>query len=292
MPKTKAKPDGSALVVEQFSTAQPKTGLMIQQLYVPVTWAYERLFEKNPKKHDIGKLCQSITRNGFRDPPAFDINLKSAVKGEQGAIAYGNGRVEALYLMERDSYKALQGLSSGEAPGVATVELVLCPDGRYRPDGKGERVPVPFIKGLAVGSDGEWLMPVVFGCDAVSRAQAEAFVVDHNNLTMAGGEFTALDMSRMYEMESYLELLEGLRMEDELPESVDADDLALMMEALAGAFDEGGGDDGDGEDSAPADDAAYQNRYGILIECEDAGEQERVYNEVQGYGYKCKVLTV
>jgi hypothetical protein len=62
-------------------------------------------------------------------------------------------------------------------------------------------------------------------------------VIDHNNLTMAGGEFTALDMSRMYNMEDYLKLLEGLRVEDDLPETVDADDLALLFEAMAGAFD-------------------------------------------------------
>jgi hypothetical protein len=34
-----------------------------------------------------------------------------------------------------------------------------------------------------------------------------------------------------------LKLLEGLRVEDDLPETVDADDLALLFEAMAGAFD-------------------------------------------------------
>lgn len=224
-------PSPLSTLIEDFEAAQPTTGLMIQQLYVPVSFAYERLFGKNPKKHDISKLCQSIMRNGFRDPPAFDINLKSS-NGEKGAIAYGNGRVEALHLMERDGYKALMGVTSEEAPGVATVELVLCEDGKYRPEGDGERVKVPFIKGLAVGPDGEWLMPVVFGGDAESRAQAEAFVIDHNNLTMAGGDFTAVDMARMYERESYLELLEGLRMEDEMPETVDEYDFSGMMESF------------------------------------------------------------
>jgi hypothetical protein len=42
----------------------------------------------------------------------------------------------------------------------------------------------------------------------------------------------------MYNMEDYLKLLEGLRVEDDLPETVDADDLALLFEAMAGAFDE------------------------------------------------------
>jgi hypothetical protein len=229
---------------------------MLQQVYVPVSWAYARLFSKNPKKHDIGAICQSIIRNGFRDPPAFDINLKSNVAGEEGAIAYGNGRIEALYYLEKDGFNSLTGLRPDEAPGLTEVELVLGADGIYRPGGKGEAVRVPFIQGLAIGEAGEWLMPVVFGADAQSRAQAEAFVIDHNNLTMAGGEFTALDMSRMYNMEDYLKLLEGLRVEDDLPETVDADDLALLFEAMAGAFD-GAGDDGgeDGEDGSGADDA-------------------------------------
>jgi hypothetical protein len=39
--------------------------------------------------------------------------------------------------------------------------------------------------------DGCWAGPVVFGNDLASRAVAEAFAIDHNNLTLAGGDFTA-----------------------------------------------------------------------------------------------------
>jgi hypothetical protein len=63
----------------------------------------------------------------------------------------------------------------------------------------------------------------------------------------------------MYNMEDYLKLLEGLRVEDDLPETVDADDLALLFEAMAGAFDEldlnGGGGDGEIEPDEIDDDA-------------------------------------
>ena len=46
--------------------------------------------------------------------------------------------------------------------------------------------------------DGKWYIPVLFGVDAESRAAAVAYALDHNNLTMSGGDFTHLDMGKMY----------------------------------------------------------------------------------------------
>lgn len=35
----------------------------------------------------------------------------------------------------------------------------------------------------------------------------------------------------------------------------------------------------------------YQSQYGVIVMCENEDEQERVYNELNGQGYNCKVVT-
>ena len=52
---------------------------------------------------------------------------------------------------------------------------------------------------------------------------------------------------------------------------------------------------GDGTDADPPIDAGshfkYQSQYGVIVMCKDEGEQERVYNDLLGQGYECKVVT-
>jgi len=79
---------------------------------------------------------------------------------ENIGIAEGNGRTEALGLMKE------RGL---EAPRGIVVE------------------------------DGEWLVPTLIGMDAVSEAEAKAYAVDHNNLTLGGGSFLAQDVLRLWD---------------------------------------------------------------------------------------------
>lgn len=35
-----------------------------------------------------------------------------------------------------------------------------------------------------------------------------------------------------------------------------------------------------------------ENKYGIIVECDSAGAQESIFNDLQGMGYKCKILVV
>jgi hypothetical protein len=141
------------------------------------------LWSENPKKHDFGSIIQSIVQNGFRDPPAWDAQLKSVVAG--------NGRIEALRIMEKQEY---------DAP-----------------------------RGILIHEDGGWCVPVLFGIDAASENDARRYAVDHNNLTMMGGDFTLYDIANLWEKRGYLDILNSLAESDgELPITVDYDDLRML----------------------------------------------------------------
>jgi hypothetical protein len=68
------------------------------------------------------------------------------LNGGRGGIVEGNGRAEVLRAMRE----------AGEDPP----------------------------RGIGVDSEGRWAVPVLFGVDARSRQEAEAYGVDHNALTL------------------------------------------------------------------------------------------------------------
>jgi len=155
-----------------------------------------RRWDRNAKRHDLGALAESITRHGFRDPPAYD----PALNGGEGGIVEGNGRGDALSAMQAQGQSAPRGV---------------------------------------VVEGGAWLVPVLFGVDAPSQAAAEAYGIAHNNLTMAGGDFTDLDMAGMWEPEGYAALLRSLAEQGEIPVSIDATALDALLAGLAGTGEPG-----------------------------------------------------
>lgn len=154
----------------------------------------ELLFKQNPKKHDLAAIAISIKENGFVDPAKWDNNLNNG----KGGLVFGNGR----------TYSSVQVLE----------QMFLT------------KQPKP--KGVGEDSEGNWYIPIKFGADADSELAAKRFAIDHNNLTMAGGDFTPADMMRMWDGDDYLELAKELADNDILPITMDGDDLDLLI-ALA-----------------------------------------------------------
>jgi DNA modification methylase len=130
----------------------------------------------------------------------------AALNGGEGGVVEGNGRGDALSAM----------LAEGR--------------------------PVP--RGI-VAEGGTWLVPVLFGVDAPSQAAAEAYGVAHNQLTLAGGDFTALDMASLWEPAGYAALLEDLARQGEIPVGLDGEDVDALLRELAGVEPGAGGDEFD-----------------------------------------------
>jgi DNA modification methylase len=154
------------------------------------------LWDRNGKRHDIGGVYESIDRFGFVDYPKWDKNLN----GGKGGIVFGNGRTEAVVM------------------GLIQAKI----DGNPAPRG------IPVSK-----EDGDWCIPIEFGVDAASEAQAQSLAIAHNNLTMSGSDFTAEEIARMWEPATYLEVLQSLQTVGELPPTVDDEAIEELLRAAA-----------------------------------------------------------
>ena len=109
------------------------------------------------------------------------------------AIIAGNGRSEALYQM-------------------------------YNNWLSNKSKPVP--NGIKIEDD-QWFAPVIYGGDAKTVQDAIAFLIDDNNLTVMGGDLTTGDISRMWDMDGYLELI---RLSELQTVSVDGNDLRVLQQ--------------------------------------------------------------
>ena len=142
--------------------------------------------------------------------------FKSACKWESklndgdGGIVAGNGRIETLRMMFE----------------------------------QGDDAP----DGIAIDSNGQWCVPVLFGVDAESEDIARAYAIDDNNLTLMCGEFTAVDLAKLYDADLLLSELEALSKVGELPVTVDDDGLEDLLKAIGGQEEENNNDDDYGED--------------------------------------------
>lgn len=157
---------------------------VLELKYIPLSSAV--LWDRNPKRHDIGALVESIWRYGFQDPPKFDGALK--------AFVYGNGRTLAVQAGKND--------------------------GRDLPSGI-----------IQIVDSEDWAIPVLFGNDLASKSMAEAFAIDHNNLTLAGGDVDIYDYMKQYE-DNVTDILRDLAEADELPVSIDGDDVDAILAGL------------------------------------------------------------
>ena len=109
----------------------------------------------------------------------------------------------------------LEGLVYGNGRTEALEQLQL--DGKEPP------------RGVLVTEDGEWAVPVIFGVDAQSRDAAVAFAIDHNNLTLLGGDLDFTDMLAMWDETGLRRVLEETPNAAQHLTSVDSVDVDTLM---------------------------------------------------------------
>lgn len=158
--------------------------------YVPISKV--ELFDSNAKLHNLDQIIQSIARYGFKSAAKWESTLNDG----RGGIVAGNGRIEALRVMEE----------------------------------RGDDLPV----GIAQDTDtGEWCVPVLFGVEASSEAVARAYALDDNNLTLLGGDFALADLAKLYDQDLLMAELKELAQSGDLPVTFDNDFTEDALQLLA-----------------------------------------------------------
>lgn len=174
-------------------------------IWIRVKDAINLIWQQNPKLHSQSDLRSSIAKFGFQELPKFDNQLVN-VRGTRGAIKAGNGRVEALYEMEREGNFSLpRGLARDKATD-------------------------------------DWVLPILFGTDAPNEALAQAYGLDSNNITL-GDNFDIWQMAQLWDREGYSNLLRSFQAENVYPVSMNENDikdyLRIFDNGIAGkSFDE------------------------------------------------------
>lgn len=118
--------------------------------------------------------------------------FEPSLNGGRGGIVEGNGRIAVLRSMEE----------AGEEPP----------------------------RGIAVDSDGQWLVPVLFGLDARSQAEAESYGVDHNALTLGGSGLGVEDLIQLFDEEALQRVLGDIPDASELLVSLSTEDLDALLQ--------------------------------------------------------------
>ena len=120
-------------------------------------------------------------------------------------------------------------------------------------------------------------VPVVV-LDHLTPEQKRAYVLADNKLALNAG----------WDEELLQQEVMALNLVD-----FDLNLLGWSADELSGLLDPDGIDDDDDPPSG-ADDPGkeYSQKYAVAVECADEGEQERVYEELIGKGYTCRLLTV
>ena len=195
MPSKKSKPEPLEFILTDTSHLQ---GESTQTVWVPVSKIPDLLWQENPKLHDIGATWESIVKYGFRDKSAIDMNLTNK-QGEKGAFVYGNGRNESVYWGWTQYHQ-------------------------------GDETRIP--KGILYDESGEWYIPTEIGLDADSESMAQAFGLDHNNLTVMGGDIDISMLANLYDKEQLATLAKSLGENMTLPITFDGQDANALFAYL------------------------------------------------------------
>lgn len=149
-----------------------------------------------------------------------------------------------------------------------------------------DETPDHVPRGIKVDKEKHWYLPVIFGVDAASEETATALAIDHNNLTMLGGDFGPFDVAKMWNVGEYMAMMEklnvsegGIKLASVAPAEFDQ-----MMNSLRVSI------DGIRFDESIADGVMPEVTFRIRVAVEKADDFQAELDEfLKGHEYAVKV---
>jgi len=206
--------------------------------YVPLSKAVK--WDSNPKLHDLGTIMESIRVHGFRDAPIYDNTA--------GCIVAGNGRTIALEKLK----------------------------------GEKMRLPPPALfdapRGIVVDKSGEWWLPIQFGVNATTEEGAYAFGIDHNNITLLGGNLDIDSIKEIWDEETFTDMVKMIADTETPLVSLDGVDIDAILKSL--------------EEAVPPKEKEHTNgaNVHIIIRCENSYEAGQIASLLRSHNIPYKIV--
>lgn len=127
--------------------------------------------------------------------------------------------------------------------------------------------------------NGRWLIPVMRGHAFASDTEAQAYLVDSNNIGLLGGELTPYDMLKIWDDTEYKKMLQDLASVSELPVSVDGDDLDSLLQEPAVT---------DGNSVEDVSLGADEPIHRVIVECESQEQKDTLIARLREEGFLCR----
>lgn len=191
---------------------------------------------RNPKRHDLDAIQRSTDKFGVVEVPALDERTGKLVAGHGRLDAWSAAAQRARHLADAHSTEQVRtspAIEQGDS-GWSAMCWGCTPEREFTEDTEDgalaardahiaevcdlTRVPA----GVRRDDDGMWMVPVLRGWASATDAEAEAYLVASNQLTIAGG----------WDDTELATLLEDLRQEDDLLLQVTGIDDAQLEQLL------------------------------------------------------------
>lgn len=225
--------------------------------YVPL--ATVTAWERNPKRHDVGAIWQSIERHGFKDPPKFEPKLN----GGRGGIVEGNGRSHVLEEMKRAGNNPPRGIVAAQDDWLMPVLFGVDADSERAAEAYGVDHNNLVLSGGDFGplDMGRLWDETAYAALLTDLAQGETLPV-----SVDGEDVDALIAS----------LASG---SNEPPSAGGAGGSTTFRQTIEKT-----------SPGAPGD-SRYKEQYGVIVMCADEANQKEIYERLRDEGYNCKVVT-
>lgn len=184
-------------------------------------------------KEEAMEVDESGDESAVKDEPRF---LWVRVRDAQQMLWDNNPNKHEL----QEIIESIQRYGIQELPVLDKNIGIKSGNGRTISLGIMEREGMGRPRGIRENDEGEWLMPLITGVDALNESEAIAYAFDANNIGLTG--MTATEKAEQWESEAYLKLIRQLEEDQSLPVSVGGDDLAELLALVGG----GSGSEGEG----------------------------------------------
>lgn len=159
-----------------------------------------------------------------------------------------------------------------------TAGCIVAGNGRTIALQKMKETKFAVPRGIVVDKTGEWWLPIQFGVNAVTEEGAYAFGIDHNNITLLGGNLDIDSIKGIWDEEVFADMVKMIADTETPLVSLDGDDIDAILKGL--------------EDVTPPKEKEHDNdaNVRIIIRCENSYEAGQITSLLRSHNISYEIV--